>query len=108
MSVFFIIFHLRLAEQDVDEVSVGRVLFQLLGDGVMDAGGLLHHRAPLLVAAAVGKDRDATPCETADTLRRESTAAAGGKPKVFGLTGSHDECRLLALHYAYMGIGPLW
>ena len=78
MSVFFIISHLRLAEQDVDEIGVGRVLFQLLGDGVMDAGGLLHHRAPLLVAAAVGKDGDAATAQAGELLCGEAAAAAGG------------------------------
>ena len=104
MSVFFAFFHLKLTKQDVDEVGVGRVLLQLVGDGVVDAGGLLHHLAPLLVAATVGEDGDAATTQAGELLCGETAAAASCKPELVWMSAGHDEGGLLALDDADRGL----
>ena len=93
---------LSLAEDEVGQIGVGGVAFEAGRDGVADGGSELHVAAPLVVAAAVGEEDDATALQTVQALGGESTAAAGGQPKVFRTAGGHDEGGLLALHDAHV------
>jgi len=95
---------LHVVRQHVDQVGVGRVGFQAVGDGVVDAGGGGHHVVPLLVAAAVGEERHATAPQRSHLLGRQSAAAAGGEPQLVGMEGGHDEGGLLALDEADVGL----
>ena len=96
---------LSLTQHEVGQIGVGPVALQAWRQVVEDAGGELHLMAPLLVAATVGEQGDATASQTVQTLCRQSAAARRGQPKEFRTGGSHDEGGLLAFHQADVLVG---
>ena len=99
---------LRRLKEQVCEVGVGGVLFHLVGDGVLQAFGLLHHVIPFLIASAVREDGETATAQAFQLLDVEPTAATGGQPKHLRVTGGHDECCLLALNETDVCFGVLW
>ena len=96
---------LSLTEDEVGQVGVGSVAFETRRDGVVDGGGCLHMAAPLVVAAAVGEEDDATALQTMQTLDGEPATTGRSHPEVFRSAGGHDEGGLLALHDAHVVVG---
>lgn len=86
-----------LAQQEVGQIGVGCILLEPGGYVVVDAGGLAHLPAPLVVAAAVGKQGDTTASQAFQPFYGQSATARRGHPQVLRTVGGHDECRLLAL-----------
>ena len=101
--IFFAL--LRRLQEQVGEIGIGGILLQPVGDVVLQSGGPLHHLLPLLQAAAVGEEGEATVSQALYLLSIESAATCSSKPKHLGVTGSQDKCRLLALHDADVGLG---
>ena len=79
MLLYFTI-SLRRRQEEVCQVGVGGVLFQMVGDGALEALCSCHYLLPLLQAAVVGEEGEAAPPQTFHFLGIQSAAATGGQP----------------------------